>query len=99
MATAFQTESPNVLRPQRNFMERLRGGDQIAYLVTLICAVAILLIVGLIVFEVWVNSQPTVKTFGWKFLVTSRWDPNSDKFGALPFIYGTCVTSAIALLI
>ncbi len=99
MATAFQIESPNVLRPQRNFMERLRGGDEVAYFTTLICAVAILLIVGLIVFELWINSQPTVKTFGWNFLVTSTWDPNSDKFGALPFIYGTCVTSAIALLI
>jgi len=99
MATAFQVESRNVLRGNRSFMERLRGGDEVAYLTTLACAVAILLIVGLIVVELWMNSQPTVKAFGWHFLVTSTWDPNSDKFGALPFIYGTCVTSALALLI
>jgi phosphate transport system permease protein len=80
-------------------MERLRGGDEVAYLITLTCASLILLIVGLIVFELWVNSQPTVKAFGWNFLFTSTWDPNGDKFGALPFIYGTCVTSALALLI
>ena len=99
MATAFQVESPRVLHAQRTFVERLRGGDEVAYLTTLACAVAILVVVGLIVVELWMNSQPTVKTFGWNFLVTSTWDPNNDKFGALPFIYGTCVTSALALLI
>ena len=80
-------------------MERLRGGDDIAYLVTLICAVAILLVVALLVWELWRNSQPTIHTFGGRFLTTSTWDPNGGKFGALPFIYGTCVTSALALLI
>ncbi len=57
------------------------------------------MIVGLIVFELWVNSQPTIKTFGFGFLTGSKWDPNADKFGALPFIYGTCVTSLLAMLI
>jgi phosphate transport system permease protein len=81
------------------FYRRLRAGDELAYLVTLASAVLILAIVGLIVFELWVSSQPTVKTFGWSFLTSSRWDPNSGKFGALPFIYGTCVTSFVALFI
>ena len=80
-------------------MERLRGGDDIAYLVTLTCAVAILLVVALLVWELWRNSRPTIHTFGWRFLATSTWDPNGEKFGALPFIYGTCVTSALALSI
>jgi phosphate transport system permease protein len=61
--------------------------------------VSILVVVALIVTELWSNSQPAVKAFGWSFLTTSRWDPNGGHFGALPFIYGTCVTSAIALLI
>lgn len=95
----FQIESPRVLRANRTFVERLRGGDEVAYLITLASSVAILMVVGLIVFELWANSQPTVKAFGWNFLFTSKWDPNSDHFGALPFIYGTCVTSAMALLI
>ncbi len=83
----------------RGFYDRLRGGDEVAYLITLACAVTILLVVGLIVFELWIHSQPTVKAFGWHFLMTSTWDPNSDKFGALPFIYGTCITSFLALVI
>jgi phosphate transport system permease protein len=83
----------------RSFVDRLRGGDEIAYLVTLAAAVSIFLIVGLIVDELWTKSQPTVNTFGWSFLKTSQWDPNGGAFGALPFIYGTCITSALALLI
>lgn len=83
----------------RNFIARLRGGDEVAYLTTLACAVGILLVVGLIVVELWMNSRPTVKTFGWHFLTTSTWDPNGSRFGALPFIYGTCITSFLALLI
>lgn len=83
----------------RSFYDRLRGGDDIAYLITLASAVAILLVVALIVVELWTHSQATIKTFGWHFLTSSSWDPNGGKFGALPFIYGTCVTSFLALLI
>ncbi|MGA8026678.1 MAG: phosphate ABC transporter permease subunit PstC [Bryobacteraceae bacterium] len=86
-------------RRARGFVKRLQGGDEIAYLITLASAVCILVLVALLVIELWSNSQPTVKTFGWSFLTSSRWDPNSGKFGALPFIYGTCVTSCLALLI
>jgi phosphate transport system permease protein len=53
----------------------------------------------LIVTELWQHSHATVKAFGFSFLTSSAWDPNAGKFGALPFIYGTCVTSFLALLI
>ena len=97
---ATSTYAPPAPRPAvSSFYKRLRGGDEIAYFVTLACAVAILLIVGLIVVELWANSQPTVKQFGLGFLWTSRWDPNGGHFGALPFVYGTCVTAFLALLL
>jgi phosphate transport system permease protein len=83
----------------RDLYRRLRGGDEVAYSITLACAVTILLLVALLVIELWLPSRPTIRTFGWHFLTTSTWDPNAGKFGALPFIYGTCVTSALALLI
>lgn len=83
----------------QSFFKRVRGGDEIAYLITLISAVLILMVVGLIVIELWMNSQPTVQKFGFGFLTSSRWDPNAGEYGALPFIYGTCVTSFLALLI
>lgn len=83
----------------RGFYGRLRGGDEIVRLTTLASAVAILIVVALIVVELWTHSRPTVKTFGWHFLTSSAWDPNGGKFGALPFVYGTCITSFLALLI
>jgi phosphate transport system permease protein len=97
---ASSTYTPNIpLRARaRSFYQSLIG-DEISRLGTLACAVTVLLVVGLIIGELWANSQPTVKTFGWHFLFTSTWDPNNDRFGALPFIYGTCVTSFLALLI
>ena len=86
-------------RANRGVLARLRGGDEIAYLVTLACAVLVFVVVALIVAKLWGNSQLAIRAFGWDFLRTSRWNPNGGKFGALPFLYGTCVTSAIALLI
>ncbi len=47
---------------------------------------------------VW-NSLPTIKQFGLGFLTGREWQPASDIFGALPFIYGTIVSSVIALII
>jgi phosphate transport system permease protein len=87
-------------RPEdRGFITRLRGGDEIAVLITLTATISILMVVGLIVAELWLNSRPAIGAFGFGFFKSSRWDPNANKFGALPFIFGTCVTSALALLI
>ena len=49
--------------------------------------------------ELCTNSGLSRGKFGWSFLITSTWDPVTDQFGALPFIYGTVVTSFLALLI
>jgi phosphate transport system permease protein len=53
----------------------------------------------LIVYELWQGSVLPRHKFGFAFLRTSVWDPNFDNFGALPFIFGTVVTSAVALFI
>ena len=83
----------------RAFIDRLRGGDEIAHLVTLIAAAGILLITSLLVMELWRTSALSRDKFGWMFFWTKVWDANFDNFGAAPFIYGTLVTSAIALII
>jgi len=65
-------------------------------------AVAALLVISLVVgigYELWQNSALSRQAFGWKFLVTSEWDPAlTYTFGALPFILGTLITSIIALI-
>jgi phosphate transport system permease protein len=70
-----------------------------AHLITLLFATSIFLVTALLVFELYHNSTLPRHKFGWAFFVTRTWDPVFENFGALPFIYGTVVTSALALLI
>jgi len=58
----------------------------------------LLLAAGLVAALIW-ESWEAIRTFGFHFLVTSQWDPVAGEFGALPFIYGTLVSSLLALLI
>jgi phosphate transport system permease protein len=85
-------------RGLKSFFQRLRSGDEIAYLITLAFAASVFLITLLLVYELWRNSALPRQRFGWGFLVTSTWDPVFENFGALPFIYGTLVTSMVSLL-
>ncbi len=74
-------------------------GDLVARWVAFIFAALVLLIVVVLVFELWQGSQPSRAKFGWGFLTSSAWNPVTEEFGALPFIYGTVITSFVALLI
>ena len=65
----------------------------------LACGLTLLGIVGLTVFELIDKSQLSLHQFGWKFFTGTNWDPVSGDFGALPFIYGTVVSSLLALVI
>lgn len=89
-------------RPQgrvASFFSRMRTGDDIAYGIAFVCATSIIAITALLVWELWANSGLSRDKFGIGFLFTKTWDPVSGDFGALPFIYGTVVTSIIALVI
>jgi phosphate transport system permease protein len=100
MATTPNATTPAELSwsPQA-LLRRMRGADEIAHLITLIAAGSLLLITVLLVFQLWVHSAEARAKFGWSFFVTETWDPVAGDFGALPFIYGTLVTSAVALVI
>ena len=73
--------------------------DSIVYGIVFAAALVILAITGALLFQLWVNSGLSRTKFGWSFLTNTTWDPNAENFGALPFIYGTLVTSGVALLI
>jgi phosphate transport system permease protein len=76
-----------------------RLGDRAFEWLTLLMAFSIFLLIALIGYELFRGSMPALHKFGWHFLAGSNWDPVNDVFGALPFIFGTLVSSAIALLI
>jgi len=67
--------------------------------VMLLAALSVLAVVGLIVIELLQRSAMAWHAFGLHFFVTSAWDPVSGQYGAVPFIYGTLVSSVIALVI
>lgn len=67
--------------------------------VVLVCALSIFAIVGLIFTVLVLRSHLSLVQFGWKFFVGQNWDPVFGQFGALPFIYGTVVSSFLGLLI
>jgi phosphate transport system permease protein len=76
-----------------------RWGDQLFRLLIRASALALLLIVSGMVAVMVRAAFPSIKAFGWRFLFTSTWDPVAQHFGALPLIYGTIVSSLLALLI
>jgi phosphate transport system permease protein len=83
----------------RSFLSRLREGDEIARMITFVFAASVVILTALLVFELWNGSSLARHKFGLAFFVTRVWDPVFEQFGALPFIYGTVVTSVVALLL
>ncbi len=74
-------------------------GDGAFKWLTLCMALAVFALIALIGYELFRGSHLALQKFGWHFLVSSDWDPVNDVYGALPFIYGTLVSSLIALVI
>ena len=74
-------------------------GDRLFKWLTMVMALSIFALIILIGFELFDGSKLSIQKFGWHFLTTNDWDPVNEVFGALPFIFGTLVSSAIALLI
>ena len=78
-------------------LARALNGDRVAYATVFLSAASILAITALLVYELWINSALSRHKFGLNFFITQTWDPIAGQFGALPFVYGTVVTSLLAL--
>jgi phosphate transport system permease protein len=74
-------------------------GDSAFKWLTLAMALSVFVLIVLIGVELAGGSRLALQKFGWRFLITSDWDPVNDVYGALPFIFGTLISSLIALLI
>ena len=103
--SAESAEPPSgnlALSPIREFLSK-RGSGRLAdnsfAAAMLVCACSIFVIVLFILVILIVRSHLSIVQFGWKFFVSQSWDPVAGDFGALPFIYGTLVTSLLALVL
>src|ERR1043165_3913553 len=74
-------------------------GDTIFRAVLFFSALRLLLIVMAMIVAMAANSKLSLRQFGFGFLTSSAWNPIQGEFGALPFIYGTLMSSIIALII
>jgi phosphate transport system permease protein len=82
---------------------RRRLGDKVGDAglrgITLAAALAAVVLLGAIVWKVVDLASPAIQDYGWSFITGKTWDPVKATFGALPFIYGTAMSSLIALVI
>jgi phosphate transport system permease protein len=86
-----------VIEPRHATGQRLR--ERIFRNATFIAALLVLALLGGVAIALIKGSWLTFSTFGFKFLVTEVWNPVTDKYGALAPIYGTVVTSLLAMLL
>jgi len=97
--TVVTSEKLAVVPKNRATVREAVFADQIFRSFVILCAVAVLAIVGLIFFELVSQSRLSISKFGLSFLKKQIWDPVAEDFGALPFIYGTVVSSLLGLVI
>jgi len=92
---------PPAGRQANPFLRGTRGetGDRVFKVTMLLCGLAVLATLALIVYELVLRSGPSWHAFGFKFFAGHQWDPVNEQFGAMPFVYGTLVSSFLALLI
>ena len=90
--TTPQVDRAKVLR-------RLQLGDAVYRHLTRTAAITVLVILGGIIISLVDGSWLALRTFGLNFLLVDTWNPVTEKFGAIAPIYGTLVTSAVAMLI
>ena len=80
-------------------LNRLRGMDIVFRVLTRGAALGVLIILGGVIVSLITGALPALQAFGFNFLIEERWNPVTERFGALAPIYGTLVTSFIAMLI
>jgi len=74
-------------------------GDKTLRLLTLLMAISVLVLMAWMGWQMFDSARPSMEKFGFSFITGREWDPVKEQFGALPFIYGTMVTSLLALII
>jgi phosphate transport system permease protein len=94
-STPFTPAAPESRLRRRGF----RIGDVLFLGIALAASVAATALLGLIVYKIFDLAWPAIQEFGLSFITEETWDPVTETFGALTFIYGTVITSLIALLI
>jgi phosphate transport system permease protein len=100
MTTSLASEpsAPPHVQESRS-LELASYGDRVFRWLLTLGALFIPILLGFLVFELYAGSRLAIDKFGLDFVTTSRWDPVAEEFGAFPLIFGTLVSSVVALAI
>jgi len=99
MKTDLQISTSSNIRASQLRQSRFGNlGDGLFYWITLLFAASVLAVTALIGFQLIQASLPALTKFGWRFLVTSTWDPVHQVYGAWPYLFGTLASPFLALL-
>jgi len=93
MASTYVTGSPIT-----GSLEGSQVGDRLFKALLTAAALAVPILMGFLVYELWLGSRLAIERYGLGFVTGSIWDPVAEEFGALPLIVGTLVSSFLALL-
>jgi len=93
MATTYQAETTITTS-----LEGSRVGDRLFKAGLTLAALAIPVLMGFLVYELWVGARLAIDRYGAGFLTDSTWDPVTEEFGAFPLILGTLLSSFLALV-
>ena len=100
MTALSERETPAApAAPARPSLEGSSGGDVIFKGVLTLGALTIPVLLGFLVLELFGGARLAMAKFGLGFVTSSTWDPVAEQFGALPLIFGTLVSSLVALVI
>jgi phosphate transport system permease protein len=96
MTASTETSRP---APLAASLERANHGDRVFKGVLTLAAVTVPILLGFLVYELWDGAKLAIARYGFDFVVSSTWDPVAERFGAMPLIFGTLISSVVALLI
>jgi len=99
MTALTEREPPRAPAAAPASLEVRSYGDRLFKLLLTLGAVSVPILLAFLVFELWQGSRPAIAKFGLGFATSSVWDPVTEEFGAFPLIFGTLVSSLVALVI
>jgi phosphate transport system permease protein len=99
MSAVSEAMTSSAMRTREATVRRFAFTDMVFRTATRASAILVLVLLGGVAFSLIAGSWQALSKFGFSFLTTESWNPVTENFGALAPIYGTIVTSAIAILI
>lgn len=97
--TASSEPVPSATPAPTRSLERANHGDRVFKGLLTLAALAVPILLAFLVYELWDGASLAIAQFGFGFVTSSTWDPVAEEFGAMPLIFGTLLSSVLALLI